>query len=126
MCRSAVRGKRERCRDPQALERLDVAAANVDVLAHAHEPIGMLRQRGDELHALPRRKGARRRKRRTAEEMDGTVAQALRAVLGAILRDELDIDALLFEEAEFHGSGRHEIRRRVVVRHYHSIHVQSF
>ena len=34
-----------------------------------------------------------------------------------ILRDELNIYALLFKESKFHGSGRHEIRGGIVVRH---------
>src|SRR5262245_56635970 len=84
----------------------------------------MLCQRRNESHALPLRKRTRCRKRRPHEEMDVTVAKSFRAVLCAILRDELNIDTFPFEESKFHCSRRYEIRGRIVVRHHHSIHAQ--
>ena len=48
MWRSAVHGKANDVEVRKPLSALMSPSANVDVLAHAHEPIGMLRQRGDQ------------------------------------------------------------------------------
>ena len=103
--------KLHRRRNPQALERAEIAALDVEVGAHAEEPIGMLRQRAEQLGALPAWKSPRRGVGRTAEEMQRTVTQPFRPVAGAVAVLKHDVDALLLEEAKLDRRDRDEIRR---------------
>ena len=107
--------------DAQALQRHDVAARNVEVLAHAHEPIRVLRERAEQFGALPGREGARRGKRRPAKEMDAAVAQLLGPMLGAVLRHEFNINPVLLEETEFDRRRCHEIGGGIHVRDHEPI-----
>ena len=84
--------------NPQALERTDIAALDVEVGPNSQKPVGILRQRAQELRALPARERAGRRIGRAAEEMQRAVAQLLRPVPRPELAHQLDVDAFLLEE----------------------------
>ena len=93
-----------------AFDGADVAALHLEVRAHDQEPVGVLRQRAEELHALPFRKRRRRRMRRAADEVGLAVAQRLVALADRIDQLELGIEALLLEEAHLHRRDGGEVR----------------
>ena len=96
--------------DPLALHGVDVAALDLEVRAHDQEPVGVLRQRAEELDALPFRKRRRRRMRRAADEIGLAVAQRLVAFADRIDQLQLRIEALFLEEAHLHRGDGGEIR----------------
>src|SRR5580704_10378333 len=99
----------------QAFERVEIAALDIEVSANGQKPVGILRQRAQQLGALPSRKRAGRRIGRTAEEMQRAVAQSLRPGPRAELAHELDVDALLLEESQISRGNRDEIRGRIQI-----------
>src|ERR1700730_6710893 len=104
-------GRCHGCRNPQPLERAEIAAFDIEVGANGQEPIRILRKRAQKLGALPGREGLRRGVSRSAKEMQGTVAQFFCAVVGAIGALKLDIDVFLLEKSELNRRNGDEIGR---------------
>ena len=100
-----------RCRNPEPLERAEIAPFDIEVGANRQEPIRILRKRAQKFGALPGREGCGRRVSRSAKEMQRAIAQTVCTIVGAIGTLKLDSDAFSFEETEFHRSNSYEIRR---------------
>ncbi len=80
---------------PKPLQGLEIPALDIEIGAHCQEPVGILRQRAEELHALPFGERAGRHVSRSADEVELAVAHELGTLHRLV--HELDIDAFLLE-----------------------------
>ena len=98
--------------DASSLERREVAARDLEVAAHDEKPVHALRQRAEQLDALPLGKAGERAVRGAGDEIDLAVAQRLIAAVDR--KDQLggDVEPLGREKPELRRGERREIRVR--------------
>ena len=95
--------------DPQSFHRRQVAVLDAQVRAQDEEPVHVLRERGQQLRALPIREGAQRRMGCPCHEIKLALAQRLHGFWHGEEKLQLGIVALALEEPQLHRGHRREI-----------------